>query len=118
MDKEKTYSIEMDEDYMEFIRRVIADQADREPLRIVELLVEIAIGELKDRPCDISAVVSDERMKVTIRHKGKPIDERMVCVMDDHTDRVDYKSDGDTDNWILTIRRDVPPPFITRHHFG
>ncbi len=53
-------------------------------------------------------------MKVMLRHGGKPIDERMVWVMGDHTDRVDYCPDGDTDYWLLTIRRDIPPLFVTR----
>lgn len=115
MEQEKTYTIDYDEDYLEFIRRVIADQPDREPLRIVEQLTEIAVGELKGRPCDISAAVSDKRMKVTIRHNGRPIDERMVLVMGDHTDRVDYHPEGD-DTWMLIIRRDIPPLFVTRRY--
>ena len=113
-DYDKTYRPEGDEDALAFVRRVIAEQPDREPLRIVEQLVEIAVAELKGRPCDISAAVSDQRMKVTIRHGGKPIDERMVWLMGDHTDRVDYCPDGDTDYWLLTIRRDIPPLFVTR----
>ena len=31
-------------------------------------------------------------------------------IMSDYTDRVDYQPDGDDDKWVLTIRRDVPPP--------
>ena len=116
MDQEKNYTIDYDEDYLEFIRRVIADQPDREPLRIVEQLVEIAVDELKGRPCDISAAVSEKRMKVTLRHNGRPINERMVWLMGDHTDHVDYHPDGDTDYWVLTIRRDIPPLFVTRRH--
>lgn len=98
---------------MAFVCRVIAEQPDREPLHIVEQLVEIAMGELKDRPYQIEAAVSDKRMKVTMRHNGEPIDERMVWLMGDHTDRVDYAPDGD-DAWLLTIRRDIPPLFVTR----
>ena len=111
---EKTYRPEGDEDVLDFVRRVIADQPDREQLRIVEQLVEIAVGELKGRPCQIRAVVSDKRMKVTLRHSGKPIDERMVWLMGDHTDRVDYHSYDDDDEWLLTIRRDIPPFFVNR----
>ncbi len=114
IENDKTYRPEIDEDAQDFVRRVINDQPDREPLRSVELLVEIAVGELKGRPCDISAAVSDKRMKVTLRHGGKPIDERMVWLMGDHTDRVDYAPDGDTGYWLLTIRRDIPPLFVTR----
>ena len=110
---DKTYKPESDEDVLVFVHRVIAEQPDIEPLRIVEQLVEIAVAELKGRPCDISAAVSDKRMKVTLRHGGKPIDERMVRLMGDHTDRVDYHPDGD-DGWKLTIRRDIPPLFVTR----
>ena len=116
MDKEKTYTIDYDEDYLEFIRRVINDQPDHEPLRIVETLVEIAVGELKDRPCDISAVVSEKGMKVTLRHSGREIDNRMIRVMSDFTDRIDYHPDGDTGYWALTIRRDIPPLFVTHHN--
>ena len=114
MNQEKTYTIEFDEDHLEFIRRVIADQPDREPLRIVEQLVEIAVGELKDRPYELSAVASEKRVVVTLRHGGKPIDDRMIWLMGDHTERVDYVADDD--QWVLTIRRDVPPPFLTRRH--
>ena len=114
MNQEKTYTIEFDENHLEFIRRVIADQPDREPLRIVEQLVEIAVGELKDRPYELSAVASEKRLVVTLRHGGKPIDDRMVWLMGDHTERVDYVAADD--QWVLTIRRDVPPPFLTRRH--
>lgn len=108
----KRYLPDEDDEAMEFVRRVIREQPDREPLRIVEQLVEIALGELKGLPCDIWALVSNQRMKVMIRHMGRPIDEHMVWVMGGHTDRVDYSSDGD--QWLLTIRRDIPPPFVTR----
>ena len=112
-DNNKIFTPAYDEDAMEFVRRIIAEQDDREPLHIVEQLVEIAVGELKDRPYDISAAVSGKRMKVTLRHYGKPIDERMVLLMGDHTDHVDYVPDGD-DAWQLVIRRDIPPLFVTR----
>ena len=112
-DNNKIFTPAYDEDAMEFVRRIIAEQDDREPLHIVEQLVEIAVGELKDRPYDISAAVSAKRMKVTLRHYGKPIDERMVLLMGDHTDHVDYAPDGD-DAWQLVIRRDIPPLFVTR----
>ena len=112
-DDEKIFRPEGDEDALAFVRRVIRMQPDCEPLRIVEQLVEIAVGELKGRPCQMEVAVSQKRMKVTLRHGGKPIDERMVWIMGDHTDRVDYYPDGD-DAWLLTIRRDIPPLFVTR----
>lgn len=112
-DNDKTYIREEGEEAIEFVRRVIADQPDREPLRIVEQLVEIAVAELKGRPCELSAAVSEQRVKVTIRHSGKPIDERMVWLMGDHTDRVDYYPEGD-DTRLLVIRRDIPPLIVTR----
>ena len=49
MAEEKTYTPEYDENAMEFVHRVVNAQPDCEPLRIVEQLVEIAVGELKDR---------------------------------------------------------------------
>ena len=112
-DNEKTFRPDDGEDARSFVHRIINGQPDREPLRIVEQLVEIAVGELKGRPCQVEAAVSDKRMKVTLRHSGKPIDERMVWMMGDHTDRVDYYPDGD-DGWLLTIRRDIPPLLVTR----
>ena len=112
--EEKIYKPEHDEEAKDFVHRVISEQEDREPLRIVEQLVEIAVGELKGRPYDISAQVTEKRMKVTLRHKGRPIDSRMVWVMGDHTDRVDYHSDGTNDGWVLSIRRDIPPLIVTR----
>ena len=36
-----------------FVKRVVAEQSNREPLRIVVQLVEIALGELHGRPCDV-----------------------------------------------------------------
>ena len=117
-DNDKTFRPYGDEDAIAFVRRIINDQPDREPLRIVEQLVEIAVGELKGRPCQVEAAVSDKRIKVMLRHSGKPIDERMVWMMGDHTERVDYHPDGeDGDEWLLTIRRDVPPPFVTRRGY-
>jgi len=110
---DKTYRPEVAEDAVEFVRRVVNEQSDREPLHIVEQLVEIAVAELKGRTCDISAAVSDKRMKVTLRHNGNEIDSRMIRVMSDFTDRVDYQADGD-DAWLLVIRRDIPPLFVTR----
>ena len=110
---EKTYIPEEGEEPGSFVRRIIAEQADSEPLRIVEQLVDIAVGVLKGRPCQISATASVRRMKVTLRHKGQPIEERMILLMGDHTDRVGYHPDGD-DGWELIIRRDIPPLFVTR----
>ena len=114
-DNDKTYRPDGNEDVLAFVRRVINEQPDREPLRIVDTLAEIAVAELKGRPCNISATVSPQYMKVTIRHSGKPIDERMVWLMGDFTDRVAYHPDGD-DGWQLVIHRDIPPLFVTRHH--
>ena len=116
MNEEKIYTPEHDENAMEFIHRVIIAQPDREPLRIVEQLVEIAVAELKGRPYDISAKASTQRMVVTLRHHGKPIDERMVWVMGDHTDHVDYHPNDTDDGWVLTIYRDIPPLFVTRRY--
>jgi len=115
MENEKTYTINADEGYLEFVRRVIADQPDREPLRIVEQLMEIAVGEVMERMDDLSAVASDKRLTVTLRHSGKQIDGRLILIMGDNTDRVDYKPGGD--KWVLTICRDVPPPFVTRRGY-
>lgn len=112
MNNEKTYKLDWDEDAREFVRRIINAQDDCEPLRIVEQLVGIVVDELKDRPYDASAFVTSQRMKVTLCHQGRPIDARMVRVMGNHTDRVDYRSEGD--DWILTIRRDIPPLIATR----
>ena len=53
---------------------------------------------------------------MTLRHGGKRIDGRLVVIMGDLTSRVDYRPDGD--EWVLTIRRDVPPPFVTRRRRG
>ena len=113
-DNDKIFKPQDGEDALEFVRRIIDMEPYREPLRIVEQLVEIAMGELKGRPCQMEAAVSDKRMKVTMRHGGKPIDERMVWLMGDHTDRVDYAPDGDTGDWLLTIRRDIPSLYVTR----
>ena len=112
-DNDKTYRPEDDEDALEFIHRVITEQPDREPLRIVETLVEIAVDELEGRPYDIEAAVSDKRMTVTLHHGGKPINDRVVWRMGDHTDRVDYAPDGEG-TWELIIHRNIPPLFVTR----
>ena len=112
-DNDKIFRPEGDEGALEFVRRVIAEQPNREPLHIVEQLVEIAMGELKGRPCKVRAAVSDKRLKVTLRHDGKPIDERMVWRMGDHTDHVDYLP-YDDGSWELVIRRDFPPLHVTR----
>ena len=113
MKEEKTYQPEEDEDMRSFVKRIIAEQPDQEPLRIIEQLAEITMSELKDRPCQFSATASAKRMTLTVHHSGRAIDERMVWVMGDHTDRVDYRPD-DVDGWVLTIRRDIPPLFVTR----
>jgi len=112
-DSNKTFRPEDNEDAVAFVRRIIAEQPDHEPLRIVEQLVEIAVGELKGRPCQAEAAVSDKHIKVILRHSGKPIDERIVWIMGDQTDRVNYSPDGEK-GWQLTIRRDIPPLFVTR----
>ena len=113
MKEEKTYLPEESENMRSFVKRIIAEQPDQDPLRIIEQLADITMSELKDRPCQFSATVSVKQMTLTVRHNGHPINERMVWVMGDHTDRVDYQPDGD-DCWILTIRRDIPPLFVTR----
>ncbi|MBO4673559.1 MAG: hypothetical protein J5616_04345 [Bacteroidaceae bacterium] len=113
IDDERTYSPLGDEDALTFVRRVIAEQPDPEPLRIVEALVKIAVGELKDCPCQCSAATSPKCLKVTLRHRGQPIDERMIEVMGNHTDHVDYDPDG-CGAWQLVIRRDIPPLYVQR----
>ena len=60
-----------------FVKRVVAEQSDREPLRIVVQLVEIALGELQGRPCEVSVTASKQRFTLALRHGGKPIDNRM-----------------------------------------
>ena len=95
-----------------FVKRVVAEQSDREPLRIIVQLVEIALGELQGRPCEVSVTASKQRLTLTLRHEGKPIDNRIVCLMDDHIDRAKYQSDGD--DWVLTLRRDIPSFYISR----
>jgi hypothetical protein len=112
MSESKSYELEVDEDYRDFMRRLIAEQSDKEPLRIVEQLLEIAVGELRDRPYDLKAKATKQRVTVTLRHEGRPINERMIWMMGDHTDHVDYMPDGNM--WELTIRRDIPPLFVTR----
>ena len=113
MKEEKTYLPEENENIRSFVKRVIAEQPDQEALRIIEQLAEVTMSELKDRPCQFSATASVKQMTLTICHSGDAIDERMVWVMGDHTDRVDYHPDGDN-GWVLTIRRDIPPLFVTR----
>jgi hypothetical protein len=113
MMEEKTYQPEESENVREFVKRVVAEQIDREPLHIIEQLAEITMAELKNRPCQFSATASIRQMTLKVWHSGRAIDEHTVRVMGDHTDRVDYRPDGD-DGWILTIRRDIPPLFVTR----
>ena len=102
---ENNYLPKENESVMAFVKRVVASQADHEPLRIIVHLVEIALGELQNRPCTVSATASK-----TLRHEGKPIDERMVWLMDDQIDRAKYQPDGDS--WVLTLRRDIPSFYI------
>lgn len=85
-------------------------KVEHEPLRIIVHLVEIALGELQNRPCTVSATASKKRFTLTLRHEGKPIDERMVWLMDDQIDRAKYQPDGDS--WVLTLRRDIPSFYI------
>ena len=113
MKEEKTYLPEENENIRSFVKRVIAEQPDQEALRIIEQLAEVTMSELKDRPCQVSATASVKQMTLTICHSGDAIDERMVWVMGDHTDRVYYHPGGDN-GWVLTIRRDIPPSFVTR----
>ena len=113
MTEERTYQPEDYENLKSFVKHVIAEQPDQEPLRIIEQLAEITMNELKDRPCQFSATASTKQMTLTVSHSGRAIDEHMVRVMGNHTDYVDYHPNGD-DEWILTIRRDIPPLFVTR----
>ena len=110
---ENNYLSNEGEDVLGFVRRVVAKQSNPEPLHIVEQLVEIVVSELKDRPCKASIIASEKGMKVTLRHEGKPIDSRMIRLMDDHTDHVDYYHDGDT-GWKLVITREIPPLFAQK----
>lgn len=112
MASEKIYMPDYDETALEFVRRVVREQPDREPLHILELLTEIVFDELRDQPYDISAEASALRTTLKVRHHGRPIDERTVRIMLKFTDRVDYMQDGDA--WVLTIHRDIPPLIATR----
>ena len=107
---ENNYLPKENESVMSFVKRVVASQSDREPLRIIVHLVEIALGELQNRPCTVSATASKKRFTLTLCHEGKPIDERMVWLMDDQVDRAKYQADGDS--WVLTLRRDIPSFYI------
>lgn len=60
---EIVYLPNQDETAIAFVKRVVAEQSDREPLRIVVQLLEIALGELQGRPCEVS---------VTARSNGLP----------------------------------------------
>ena len=108
---EMVYFPKEGETAMAFLKRVLAEQSDREPLRIVVQLVEIALGELQGRPCEVCVTASKQRFTLTLRHGGKPIDNRMIWLMDDHIDRARYLSDGDS--WVLTLRRDIPSFYIS-----
>ncbi len=88
---EIVYLPNQDETAIAFVKRVVAEQSDREPLRIV--------------------TASKQRFTLALRHGGKPIDNRMIWLMDDHIDRAKYKSDGD--DWVLTLRRDIPSFYIS-----
>ena len=108
---EIVYLPNQDETAIAFVKRVVAEQSDREPLRIVVQLLEIALGELQGRPCEVSVTASKQRFTLALRHGGKPIDNRMIWLMDDHIDRARYLSDGDS--WVLTLRRDIPSFYIS-----
>ena len=76
--KEIVYLPNEDETAIAFVKRVVAEQSDREPLRIVVQLVEIALGELQGRPCEVCVTASKQRFTLTLRHGGQPIDNRMI----------------------------------------
>ena len=97
---EVVYLPNKNETTIAFVKRVVAEQSNRELLRIVVQLVEIALGELKGRPCDVKVTASKQRFTLMLRHAG------MICLMDDHIDRAKYQPDGD--GWVLTLRRDIP----------
>jgi hypothetical protein len=108
---EKVYLPNKNETAIAFVKRVVAEQSDSEPLRIIVQLVEIVLGELQGRSCEVSVTASKQQFSLTLRHEGNPIDNRMVLLMDDHIDRAKYQSDGD--GWVLTLRRDIPSFYIT-----
>ena len=109
---EIVYLPNQNETVIAFVKRVVAEQSDRELLRIVVQLVEIVLGELQGRPCEVSVTASKQCFTLTLHHGGKPIDNRMIWLMDDHIDRAKYQSDGD--DWVLTLRRDIPSFYISR----
>lgn len=109
---EIVYLPNQNETAIAFVKRVVAEQSDREPLRIVVQLLEIALGELQGHPCEVCVTASKQRFTLALRHGGKPIDNRMIWLMDDHIDRAKYQSDGD--DWVLTLCRDIPSFYISR----
>ncbi len=108
---EMVYFPKEGETAMAFLKRVVDEQSDREPLHIVVQLLEITLSELQGRPCEVCVTASKQRFTLTLRHGGKPIDNRMIWLMDDHIDRARYLSDGDS--WVLTLRRDIPSFYIS-----
>ena len=100
------------EKILTFVRRIIAEQPNPEPLHIVGQLVEIVVSELKGRKCQATVEVSTKSLTVTIRHEGKPIEERMVMLMSDHTDHIFYMPDNSDYNWKLIIQRDIPRLYV------
>ena len=99
---EVVYLPNKNETAIAFVKRVVAEQPNRELLRIVVQLVEIALGELQGRPCEVSVTVSKQCFTLTLRHGGKPIDNRMIWLMDDHIDRAKYQSDGNINLTVTT----------------
>lgn len=54
---EIVYLPNQNETVIAFVKRVVAEQSDRELLRIVVQLVEIVLGELQGRPCEVSVAI-------------------------------------------------------------
>ena len=112
MEEGKIYVPKEGENILSFVRRIIAEQPNPEPLHIVGQLVEIVVSELKGRKCQASIEVSAKSLAVTLRHEGKPIEERMVMLMSDHTDHIFYMPDNSDYNWKLIIQRDIPRLYV------
>ena len=69
MEEGKIYVPKEGEKILTFVRRIIAEQPNPEPLHIVGQLVEIVVSELKGRKCQATVEVSTKSLTVTNRHE-------------------------------------------------
>ncbi len=91
------------ESYKDFIYRSLKGQIDEKELKLIVVLAEIIVTELRKSPYTMSISTKPEEITICFAHKGKAIKENIINIIDNQVDYLHYYHESKDDH-ILRIR--------------